>query len=1144
MSTLARWRFLPLFMSAAILLGVSGRSLAQTPGDQDGDGLPDAWEDQYGLSHVPGAGATGDNGAAGDPDGDGVNNAAEYAAGSHPRGTFTRLFAEGATGWFDTRFALFNADLADTSKTLIRFLREDGTVISRYVALRPGERLTVNPKDIDGLQVANFSTIIESDTTVVADRTMMWDSRHYGSHAETGLPRASTTWYLAEGATTGDFSLFYLLQNPQPVPAAVTVTFLLPYGPPLVKKYTVAANSRMNITVDSEDPILGKADVSSVIQSSVPIVVERAMYTNPGGQAFGAGSASAGIYEPATQWFLAEGATGPYFDLFVLIANPNAETAELEVTFLRDSGKPVVKTYKLAPRTRFTIPVDGIKGLETAQVSTIVRSTNGVPVLVERTMYWPGPSYGKNYWTESHSASGVTSTATRWALADGEQGLADKSDTYVLIANTSAFAADAKITVYFEDGGAETKNVKIGANNRATFYMRELFPTSMNRRFATTVEGLGSPAPQLVVERSMYSDAEGKHWAAGTAALGTPLPDGALVTNPAAITVTAGALQVFEQGSQGTMLTFARGTATDDVTVYYTVGGTATPGSDYQTLTGRVALPAGTLTVKVPIVVYDDITAESPESITVTLLPDANYHIGVPSMATIQVEDNDTVVVPASDIDAARFLTQATFGPWPDDVAALKTIGYDAWIAQQMAYPASSFLGYLDSLGRAYTEEDLAEAWGKYAVLGVDQLRQRVSNALIEIMVLSNQNGLSGIPEAQAAYMDILQRNAFGNFRTLLEDVTRSPAMGQYLSHLKNDKPGTNHDPDENYAREVLQLFTIGLIKLNQDGTPMLNAGATIPTYDQSVIEGFANVFTGWTYYQASCTKFYDAPANWRMPMCGVEARHSKLQKPLLDNEMSPGGLIGPDLQFALDMIFNHPNVAPFFGRQLIQRLVTSNPSPAYIARVSAVFNNNGAGVRGDLAAVVRAILLDPEARNVSLADDAHYGKLREPMVRFAGVLRAFHGGAPNGRFNLSNLQNDIGQGPFKSPSVFNFFEPDFSQPGVVADIGLYSPEFQITTERWVAQGSNTLRNLVRSGYGSGDRKITLNLTTETALAGSNFLQLIDRLNLLLLNGQMSSELRNTLIEAIGLMPADKPANRAMVAVSLVVSSPEFAIQK
>jgi len=1139
---LVRWRCLALFTCAALLLGVASPSHAQAPGDRDGDGLPDTWEMQFGLDPNT---AADPYGALGDPDGDGISNAIELSAGSHPNGTFVRLFAEGATGtFFDTRLALFNADLTKSSRTLLRFLRHDGVTVPHFLTLLPGARVTIDVEALAGLESANFSTIVESDTTVVADRTMMWDDRHYGSHAETGVPRPSTTWYLTEGATHLNFNLFYLLQNPTGTPATVQVTYLLAGGAPLVKNYTVRQNSRMNIWVDAEDPLLAAADVSAIIQSNIPIVAERAMYADNGGLAFGAGHASSGLTSPATEWFLAEGATGDFFDLFVLIANPNAEPARLEVSFLLSDGKTVNRTYDVGPRRRFTIYIDSIRGLENVAVSTIIRSTNGVPVLVERAMYWPGPAYGADFWREGHSAAGVTSSAPRWALADGEQGGSDGTETYVLIANTSTFAGTALVTLYFEDGGTVARHVPLKASSRFTVRIGAVFPEALDRRFAVSVESQGNPAPQLVVERSMYSGSSMGLWAAGTASLGTVLEAGTLVPNPAAVTLRSTENQVFEQGARGTTLTFQRGSTDSALTVYYATGGTATPGNDYRTLTGSVTFPAGQHTVSVPVTVYEDTAAEPAETILVSLVEDPDYRIGAPALVTLNLQDNDTVSVPATDIDASRFLTQATFGPRLPEVQQLKAQGYDAWLTQQFGQPASSFLAYLDGLGREVTEDDLQEAWFQYAVTGADQLRQRVSNALIEIMVASNQNGLGGNAIALAAYMDILQRNAFGNFRTLLQDVTLSPAMGQYLSHLKNDKPGPRHDPDENYAREVLQLFTIGLHKLNIDGTPQRDQGNLIPTYDQSVVEGFANVFTGWTYYHEGPPKFYDAPANWRQPMRGIETRHSTSAKKLLNGVTLPAGQpMNEDLRQALDLIFNHPNVGPFISRQLIQRLVTSNPSPAYTGRVAAVFNNDGTGVRGNLRAVVRAILLDADARNVALADDQQFGHLREPMIRFVSVLRAFNATSGTGKFRVTNLQNEVGQAPLRSPSVFNFFEPDFAQPGPVAELGLYSPEFQISTERWVVSYANTIRRLVRSGYGSNEHQIKLNMTAEIALAGTPP-ALADRLNLLLLNGQMSSELRNTIVEALDSLRADQPDRRAWLALTLVLSSPEFVVQK
>jgi len=1141
-----RW-FLPgtsrlVCLGAALVLCAAAPARAQGA-DPDGDGLPSAWETQFGLNP---ASAAGDDGAAGDPDGDGFTNAQELAAGTHPRGTTTRIFAEGATGsFFDTRFALFNTDLTTPARTLVRYLRADGVVVPQMLTLLPGARITLDPETLAPLASAAFSTVIEADTVVVADRTMAWDSRHYGSHAETAVARPSMTWYLAEGATHLNFNLFYLLVNPNAAPVSVTVTYLLEGGPPFVKTYTVGPNTRANIWVDEEDPLLASTDVSAVIQSTLPIVVERAMYANNGGLPFGAGTASAAIPAPALQWFLAEGATGDFFDTFVLIANPNAEAANLAVTYLLPNGSTVNRTYQVGPKRRYTIYVDQESSrLANTAVSTTVRSTNGVPVIVERAMWWPGPAYGANWWREGHTSPGSTTSASRWAVAEGEQDGPDNAETFLLIANTGTAAAQTRVTLYFEGGGTATTLLAIRAQSRATVPVGATFPDAAGRRFAAIVESVNGPPASFVVERAMYTTVGGDTWAGGTNALGTPIdviPPG---PDWSGVSITATDPQALEQGLDGAVFTFTRGTTGGAQPVAYTVSGTATPGSDYRALTGTITIPAGATSTTLAITPVDDTLAEPTETITLSLVPGPG--IVAPASATVSLQDNDTVFVPDSDIDASRFLTQATFGPTPASVQQVRTMGYDAWLAAQAATPASSFLGFIDRVtADDLSEDDLQEAWFTFSTNAPDQLRLRVANALIEILVLSSANGVEGIAEAQAAYMDILQRNAFGNYRQLLEEVTLNPGMGQYLSHLKNDKPGPGHNPDENYGREVLQLFSIGLNRLNQDGTLQRDGqGNPIPTYTQDIVKDFAHVFTGWTYAHDGSANFYDADENWRDPMRGIQSHHSTKAKTLLNGLVVPANQpMAEDLRQALDNIANHPNVGPFISRQLIQRLVTSNPSPNYVARVAGVFANNGSGVRGDLYATVRAILLDPEARSVTTARGPAYGHLKEPMIRFVQVLRAFQARAASGKYRITRLEDTVGQAPFRSSSVFNFFSPNYRKPGTLASLGLYSPEFQIQTEQWVIAWSNTLRRVVSDGYGYDADRLMLDLTPQVALAG-NPSALVDSLNTLLFSGMMSADLRNIIVEAVESLPNDELEHRAQLAVSLAVTSAEFVVQK
>ena len=498
--------------------------------DDDGDGIPDTVELAFGLDPGDPADATGD------PDGDGATNAQEAAAGTHPMGTATRYLAEGATGsLFQTRLALANPSTAP-AHALLRYAKADGSLVTQTVLVPATGRATVDVETVTGMATAEFATTIEADRAIVVDRTLRWSTTgHYGSHAERSVPAPATTWYLAEGATHSGFDLFYLLQNPSATTANVTVTYLLPAGAPLTKQYTVAGNTRFNIWVNVEQipegsgaTPLASTDVSAIVSvtNGVPIIVERAVYLTRGGQMFAAGHDSAGVTSPALSWFLAEGNTGPYFDLFVLIANPNPQAAEITADYLLVDGTVITRTYRVEPTSRFNIWVDlEDPRLLDAAVSTTVTSTNGVAVIVERAMWWPGDF---SSWMEAHNSPGSTETATRWGLAEGEVGGDDAVETYILIANTSAYAGRATVTLLFEDGTTASQAVDLLPKSRTNVPVKDAFGAAVSgRRFGAVVatEAVGAhPAAQVVVERAMYSSVGGVWWSAGTNALATKLP--------------------------------------------------------------------------------------------------------------------------------------------------------------------------------------------------------------------------------------------------------------------------------------------------------------------------------------------------------------------------------------------------------------------------------------------------------------------------------------------------------------------------------------------------------------------------------------------------------------------------------------------
>ncbi len=527
-------------------------------------------------------------------------------------------------------------------------------------------------------------------------------------------------------------------------------------------------------------------------------------------------------------------------------------------------------------------------------------------------------------------------------------------------------------------------------------------------------------------------------------------------------------------------------------------------------------------------------------------------------------------------LNASRFLSQATFGAKMADIDALAASSPADWLNTQFAKPqtlhlpqTSAYLATLTPDNRRGQTGFIWSIWRNFSTAD-DQLRQRIAFALSEMMVISlSSNDLSfGQPYGPANYLDRLGANAFGNFRTLLQDVTYSPMMGIYLTHLRNRKenPVTGAVPDENYAREVMQLMTIGLYQLNLDGTQKLDgAGKPIDTYSNVDISGLAKVFTGlsWAGPDTSDSRFRsgggssDVPDHQITPMQAYNQYHSTSQKQFLGVTI-PATTVADtnaDVKIALDTLFNHPNVGPFFGKQLIQRLVTANPSPAYVSRVATAFNNNGAGVRGDMKAVIRAVLLDPEARNPGATNTS--GKLREPVIRFVHWMRAFNARSQNGQFLLggtSDPSSQLAQTPMSAPSVFNFFRPGFIPPNSkIGALGLVSPESQITSETSVAGYLNFMRSTIQNGVGTqtnGIRDILPDYTQEIALANDAD-KLIDRVSLLLTAGGMSANTRaqiRTAINSVAIrtLAADAETdrrNRVYLAIYLTMASPEYILQ-
>ena len=525
--------------------------------------------------------------------------------------------------------------------------------------------------------------------------------------------------------------------------------------------------------------------------------------------------------------------------------------------------------------------------------------------------------------------------------------------------------------------------------------------------------------------------------------------------------------------------------------------------------------------------------------------------------------------------DVVRFLSQAGFGGAGADIDRTQRIGFPAWIDEQFSLSQDRHQGYVDTqiaaatlAGQSTNQQNwIYESFWRTAVSGNGQLRHRVAFALSQIFVVSLADSSVGEnTRGVASYLDTLGRNAFGNFRTLLQDVTLHPMMGLYLSHLRNQKedPSRGRVPDENYAREVMQLFTIGLYELNLDGTVRLDSrNEPIETYTNEDVTGLAKVFTGWSWAgpDKSDTRFFGGNASADravLPMQSYPKYHSTSEKRFLGTVIPEQASADPEasLRVALDRLFSHPNVGPFIGKQLIQRMVTSNPSPAYVARVASAFNDNGSGVRGDMKAVIRAVLLDPEARS-PLPGATDYGKLREPVLRIAHWLRAFGARSASGRFLVGNTDNpnsSLGQTPMRSSSVFNFYRPGYVPPNTdIAAAGLVAPEMQITHESSVAGYLNTLRSVISSGIGSGSPRDVQPDYGEVIGLADRPDALVDRIGAMLIAGEMSPELRAQAIDAVGAVAvstsnaqsaATARLNRVKLAVFLVMASPDYLVQK
>ncbi len=542
--------------------------------------------------------------------------------------------------------------------------------------------------------------------------------------------------------------------------------------------------------------------------------------------------------------------------------------------------------------------------------------------------------------------------------------------------------------------------------------------------------------------------------------------------------------------------------------------------------------------------------------------------------------------------EAARFLMQATLGADYELIDRVSQIGYEVWLEEQFNAAPTYHTPRVLQLQLTDDEEGIEFShyiwsWWDVNMKAQDLLRQRVAFALSEILVISmvGVDIFEDVPHGIALYYDILVDGAFDNYENTLYRVSTNPAMGHYLSHARNRKadPSVNRYPDENYAREVMQLFTIGLYQLSQDGQRQKDAfGNDVPTYTNADIREFARVFTGMTFDPRPVPGLPDfsepdevnqiaseddfirvEPVFVHRPMFHYEPMHDSDPKQLLSyNDLNgnfvsgaiSGDTVEQDVRAAINNLFNHPNVGPFIGYRLIQRLVKSNPSSGYINRVANAFHDNGSGVRGDMRAVIRAILLDPEARGTDqLANNTH-GMLREPYVRYIQFARAFNTSVSSNAFRNESWASEwLKQQPMQAPSVFNFFLPTYAPVGPITDANLVAPEFQIHTSTSALSSINFWIIAVYGDYilqlddvhpVTAQHRVTIDFSDEFALAG-DIPALLDRLNLIMCAGNLSQQSRNTITDALNQARAVTSDEQVVrLAIFLVMNTPDYAIQR
>jgi uncharacterized protein (DUF1800 family) len=615
---------------------------------------------------------------------------------------------------------------------------------------------------------------------------------------------------------------------------------------------------------------------------------------------------------------------------------------------------------------------------------------------------------------------------------------------------------------------------------------------------ASTMQA-GTQVPLVVVQSGLgatTSETVMVSVGSGTTNPPPPTPSISVAVSPTSATLMPDAVQTFGATVAGSTNT----------SVAWSVNGVAGGNSTVGTITA-----AGLYTAPSAV--------PSPATVTVRATAAANTSASAQASVTIAAPTTPGTGQGTADLAAARLLEQASFGPTPASIARVKQLGAAGWIDEQLAMPETAI---------AVPGSDSRAAQAQYLnrlSAAPDQLRQRVAYALSQVIVVSiNKNNY---PEQIVPYLQALSRHAFGNYRTLLGEISTSPQMGKYLDIANSNKPTTGGGANENYSRELLQLFTIGLLRLNPDGTPTLNvSGQVVPTYTQAEVQQLALAFTGWTYAGSGNNNW----ENFSGPMVPRDVNHDTRAKAFLGCDLPANQTTQQDMTAALDCVFAHPNVGPFLSQRLIRSLVKSNPSPAYVQRVTSVFNNNGSGVRGDLRATVRAILTDPEARNDTA--NATSARLKDPFFHVLSIARAL-GGSISATNQAAWSFSRTGQTPLAPPSVFGFYSPMFRAP----QSSLYGPEFQIYTPTEATLRGNFIWELL-TNPGADFPGVDI---TRFVNLGGNPTELIDACDQTFLYGRMSPAMRQSLATAIAAQQDNR--NRALTALYLTLLSGQHAVQ-